>query len=432
MKTVRAHLAFDRCLGALALALLGSCTLLPKMASAQMAPLVKPKAPLPDLAPGERPPAQSLEAHIWAEADGKEKKERSLGDQNPDAHLTQLVVQVVHRVVRDYAKDVRVLVVDRPYSAAIMAPNGFLVVPSGLLLRVQTEDELAFLLGREFIHYKRRHFLQVLDNQKTVGSGLAMVSVVPGVGPVVGAVGLAGGVGELSRYVTDADHFMLSQRRYGYFKEQEQEADLLSLKLLPSAGYSIETGLRFWEGLLQEKAARTKDKSGIQMPNLPGYRIDEAYVQQVRTQLGQISPDPDFTAKRRAYRAKIRPHLATWFDMELKRKGFARVIGIAQTLQAEGEDLGYLTYIEAEAYRLRGRDTQKLEDVVKAGELYRAALKHKDCPSRAQVGLGTVEQQQGHTAEAISAFRAYLAAEPKAKDAWIIQDQIAALGGKVS
>jgi len=41
-----------------------------------------------------------------------------------------------------------------------MAPNGMMQVATGLLLRTANEAQLAYVLGHELGHYRRRHSMQ--------------------------------------------------------------------------------------------------------------------------------------------------------------------------------------------------------------------------------------------------------------------------------
>ena len=48
--------------------------------------------------------------------------------------------------------------------------NGYVEVWSGLLLRAQTEDKLAFVLGHEISHFARGHSIQQWRAQKTTAN----------------------------------------------------------------------------------------------------------------------------------------------------------------------------------------------------------------------------------------------------------------------
>ena len=53
-----------------------------------------------------------------------------------------------------------------PQFNAMMAPNGMMLVWSGLLLRVENEAQLAAILGHELGHYLERHSVEQLRAAK--------------------------------------------------------------------------------------------------------------------------------------------------------------------------------------------------------------------------------------------------------------------------
>jgi Zn-dependent protease with chaperone function len=110
----------------------------------------------------------------------------------------------------------RVLMVDDPLPNAIAFPGGTIAVTAGLLERVESENELAFVLGHELGHFHNR------DHLRGLGTGLALSMVWI-------AVGLGGG-GSVAEIASIAG--ALTQRVFG--REQEMRADRFGLELLAS------------------------------------------------------------------------------------------------------------------------------------------------------------------------------------------------------
>ena len=71
---------------------------------------------------------------------------------------------------------------------ASMAPNGYMEVWSGLLLRAEDEAQLAFVLGHEIGHYRERHTLATLRAIRG-RAGAAMVFSIIAAGAGVGIIG---------------------------------------------------------------------------------------------------------------------------------------------------------------------------------------------------------------------------------------------------
>ena len=76
-----------------------------------------------------------------------------------DEALNTYVRKVVCELAGEHCASLRVYIVDDPSSNAMTAPNGMVIVWTGLLLRSQNEAELAFVLGHEITHYLKRHSL---------------------------------------------------------------------------------------------------------------------------------------------------------------------------------------------------------------------------------------------------------------------------------
>jgi len=104
-------------------------------------------------------------------------------------------------------------VVEAEQANAFALPGGTIMVTSGLLESVTSENELAFVLGHEFGHYHNR------DHLRGIGRGVAWVLVLSVVGLGDSAAGaLVSTAGSLAQRSFDRD--------------QEHEADLFGLGIL--------------------------------------------------------------------------------------------------------------------------------------------------------------------------------------------------------
>ena len=98
----------------------------------------------PALAEGpQRPPhlrpldPASEEAGMWEVSDKAEARAKASGDLDPDPVLTAYVKQVQCKVAPEYCDEIRIYVMDRPYFNADTAPNGYIEVWTGALLRAR-------------------------------------------------------------------------------------------------------------------------------------------------------------------------------------------------------------------------------------------------------------------------------------------------------
>lgn len=114
----------------------------------------------------------------------------------------------------------RFLVVDRPDVNAEAWPDGYIFVYRGLLTFMESEDQLASVLGHEIGHNLANHY------SERVGRA--------GVGNVAGWVAyIVTGIGAMKTTTDALTAVMVS----GYGREQELEADRIGAELLAKAGY---------------------------------------------------------------------------------------------------------------------------------------------------------------------------------------------------
>jgi predicted Zn-dependent protease len=107
-------------------------------------------------------------------------------------------------------------VVDDPAVNAFAVPGGFIYVTRGLLAHLNSEAELASVVGHEIGHVTARHTVSQMSNQQLAGLGLALGTIVSSeVGRHAGVANSALGVLFLK-----------------YSRDDERQADELSLRYL--------------------------------------------------------------------------------------------------------------------------------------------------------------------------------------------------------
>ena len=118
----------------------------------------------------------------------------------------------------------RAAVLDEPDPNALALPGGTILVTSGLLAQVGSENELALVLGHELGHFRAR------DHLRGLGRGLAAQLV----------LGALGGSGEL---VSGLSAFAGALAQRGFDRRQESQADAFGLELV-HAEYGHVAGAR--------------------------------------------------------------------------------------------------------------------------------------------------------------------------------------------
>ncbi len=231
----------------IALALAASTALAPVAAHAQRSA-------------GLRPDESTVEGGLWALSDKAEAKAKQSGELNADPALNAYVREVACRVAAEYCGDIRVYVMDRPFFNAGMAPNGYMEVWSGSLLRARDEAELAFVLGHEATHFAQDHMIERWQAAKARATGAMLAGI------AIQAVGAAAAVNTGSyaaaRDIMDVTGGLVNivylgtlASLFGFSREQETQADELGLKRAAAAGYSPSAGVNVWTALREENAA---------------------------------------------------------------------------------------------------------------------------------------------------------------------------------
>ncbi|WAC48381.1 M48 family metalloprotease [Asticcacaulis sp. SL142] len=431
------------------------CAILPAPVLAQTA--AKPAKDLDERTPGQKPADNSLEHSLWDQSEKAEYKAQTSGERNRDPALNAYVDSVVDKVTGPYSGDVRVYVMDRPFFNASMAPNGYTEVWSGLLLRAETEDELAFVLGHEFAHFRHTHSLQAYKNFKSnrdAALAATMLIAVAGAAAAgnAGSYAAARDISNLTRGLIDVVYLGSIAAYFGYSRETETEADRFGSQYAHQAGYTSMAGAQLWRTLLDETAAsdyRRVRNSPTRINIFGSHPLETDRITAIQgydkaLNGGKASAFDDAALKpaRAAYRAHIRAHLGDWLKDDLRRMDYGQTLFTIKRLSRDGEDLGLLNFYAGEAYRLRVKEAKttetnadkldrfevdKTQNLEAAATAYKTALQHADAPAETYRQLGDVYRKLERKTDAIEALTNYIKAHPDAEDAWMVEDQIATL-----
>lgn len=155
----------------------------------------------------------------------------------------------------------RVYVIDDPTLNAFAYPDGTIFIHTGLLARLDNEDQLATVLGHEMTHVEHRHMLRHRRAAHNRAVGLTVASVAAAV--VLAAVeadeladghwGRAAAVdlfGDL--IVTLGLELAFLAAVNGYGRELEHEADRGGFHKLRAAGYDVREAPRVYEILADD------------------------------------------------------------------------------------------------------------------------------------------------------------------------------------
>ena len=357
--------------------------------------------PLP---PNYKPALDTAEGGLWRSFDEFEKEVRLSPLLVQDEALNAYVRKIACDLAGPHCASLRIYVVNDATSNALCAPNGMILVWTGLLLRAQNEAELAFVLGHEISHYIKRHSL--LNFEKTRRStGFLTVLNVATAG--LASIGTLIAVGALASYSRD----------------QEREADAGGFELAVGRGYDPRQGALFWENAGEEGGANPNRAKPS--PYLASHPATKERLETLNKRAAEIESQTraDLVGAE-AHRGAVRPHRSAWLDAELNRGEYAEsIVVISQLLKAEANSSD-LQYFLGEAYRRRNADG----DLAKATASYHAAIGAADAPIAAYRGLGLVALKAGQKDVARDAFAKYLSLAPEANDRAMIQFYLEGVG----
>jgi predicted Zn-dependent protease len=204
---------------------------------------------------------------LWDQSRGEERKLlediRLYKDPGLDAYLEEVVARLnPPGMASNEAVRYRVRVVEDPTLNAFAYPHGSIYVHTGLLARLESEDELATVLGHEMTHVENRHMLryQRSAHNKEIGLSIAAVTAsvilagVEGDALNAGDWGKAAAIDLFGNLLVGLGLDLAFQASVnGYGRGLEEEADLGGFTKLAAAGYDLQEAPKVYQALLDDQ-----------------------------------------------------------------------------------------------------------------------------------------------------------------------------------
>lgn len=341
------------------------------------------------------------ERGLWMELDEYERGFRDAPLVIRDEVLTKYIKSVLCKAVgTDRCEASRVYIVQDKNFNASMAPNGLMVVHTGLLARVYSEAELATVLAHEFAHFELRHSLIGFKKRRNGSDILAWLSL-SGVALNVNTVAAQGA---------------LVSGLYSFNRDQEKQADFLAASYIRASDYPLRASI-VWKRLMEEEDALREERKLKKVRRFtPGITDTHPTDLQRFSYFSELEAQPGATDGEdgaAAYRAETTRVLPTLFDSLVKGNEFAAADYV---IQSRGNALGWdglLLYARGELYRLRGNP----RDLITARGFYDQAIATGSAPAEAWRGAGLTAIRGGDGAVGRAALTEYLARMPNASDA---------------
>ena len=358
-----------------------------------------------NIEPEERPNIESIEAGLWMQMDNYEEKLKTSGSRLTDKNLDKYLKDILCNLT-EYCQDIRVYVQDIPYFNAFMAPNGMMVVWTGLLLRVGNEAQLAAVIGHEAGHYIRRHSLKAWLDAKARTDLMAILSI----GLAVGGVPGGGDIFNISQLLQAG--IMAKHSR-----DNEREADEIGLDSLIKAGYDPDEAPKIWENIIKEMELGENKNPPAFFASHPN---PKERIKNLKEQSKKYS-DIKRNHNKENLKNIISPHTKNWIKNEIRTNNkIEQTSFIFSNFFDNKEDSHLLKFYQGEIYRLKKEEKNN----EKAIELYKESIEENDNFPDVYRELGLLLLKEEKKDEARKNLEKYVTLAPNAKDVEIVKSYI--------
>ena len=177
---------------------------------------------------------------------------------SPNDERLEKLETVLWRLSRHYPESAykfRIEIDDSETMNAMALPGGLIVVTAGLLDKVETENELAFILGHEMGHFRNR------DHMRALGRGV-VISI------MFATISGSGAGTELGASIAD-----LTLR--GFSRGQEAAADEFGLGIVQQEYGHVANSWRFFERIDEEEHISIEFLTYLSTHPSPDDRVDD-------------------------------------------------------------------------------------------------------------------------------------------------------------
>lgn len=354
------------------------------------------------------------------------------------AYLDRLFQPLAPTLTTPSPYQFRLKVVRDPTLNAYTLGDGSIYVNTGLIARLKTAQQLAFVLGHEGAHVMNRDLVYFTDGlrRKTVAAKLTGLVVTP----ALSVVGL-GGLGELGVGLAYAASVT------GYGREREALADEESLKTMQRLGFDEREAGRVLQAFLAEEE---RYQRGMELGFLSSHPSNEARLADIKALMGAKALD--IFSPEVADGAFLRATHPLRIDNAALNIQFGRPYHAVEDLQIilrRSPNDARARFHLAEAYRLIAEEPKQLKEELsakawqeikqiaeseqkpywhsRAREEYQRAVELDPRFPDSYRGLGLLCAAQDQPDQAVAHLQRYLELSPQARDRRYVVSLIASL-----
>lgn len=345
-----------------------------------------------------------------------------------DPLVTQYVRNIanqVKKVLPSHPFKIRINVIKNNNINAFAAPAGYVYLNTGLILKMQSESELAAVIAHEFAHVTERHLAKNIQRSKYLNiatlagvlAGALVGSQSSGLGQGLAIGSMAGGKAAALKYSRD----------------QEQEADRAGLMYLTKANYN-KTGMHHsLKRIKQESLLSGTNTPPPYMLTHPGLEKRINYLDNMESQL-EIDEKERFHENKEALqrvqmllKSKYTPldMANSYFEENNKNITCLNTLGKAIVLQRMNQIEKAKTYFQRAIkcskndfifYREAGIFYFKAGEFEKSYNYLKRALELNSQDKLALFYKAKVLAEKGEIAQAVKDFRSVLKSMPRDSD----------------
>ena len=291
---------------------------------------------------------------------------------------------------------------------AMMLPHGNMYVNTGMLAALESEAQLATVMGHELTHYLHRHGLSSSrEFNRRMRWGTVLGVMLAGIG---GNPAAAGQMGESAMMIWSISAMS------GHSQDQERDADRTGLRLMTETGYDPAESVSAFENFLDETDDAEDEEDVLFFSSHPKMSERVANFRELLTADQFVAGVGDIGRDR--YLEITKP---------VSLANIEQTIDIAQYEMAHKSIDTHLERWsdDADAHYFRGlaivNDGAQADSEDEARKAYEKSAALGDAPAEVHRELGHMYRANGDDALAQDAYRRYLQLAPDAVDAPIVK-----------
>jgi predicted Zn-dependent protease len=387
------------------------------------------------------PAEQELRAQAGREAAQLDASSKLYDDPLLDAYLARIIEKLSPDVApRAEGPALKVTVVRDPTLNAFALPDGRIYVHTGLLAGLESEAQLAMILGHEMTHVSNRQALALSRAAAGRPSASTIVASAASIGLELAtdaSVAAIDGIGTAALSATAATIFgrglplVAETAIYGRGDQLERDADAGGMDRLVRAGYDPKEATRAFDALRRDLGSR-----GSLEIFFFGHRQRLAEraattAELVRTYYAAAAAAPDTVRTTDEFGLRMSAVVRENARLDIQAGRFALAAEQLDRVLASAprDPVAHLYY--GDLHRLR---SQRAQSVAEGADWTRQAIDRYESAARLDPAfadpfrqLGLLYYQQQEIAQARAAFQQYLTLEPAAPDAERVADYLTEL-----